>query len=186
MYLDEITFRYITDKERHSNWWSFKGSWRYSNFLPNLSFTTEYTYTAPMVYKHFIPTTTYETSSYNMGHYLRDNSQELFVMLDWKPLPRLRAKVHYIFANKGDDYVDDRINRNPNTGLVVVHGLPFQNNIIWSKQEIGFGIQYELVNGVNLGFEYAYMDFKDDSLAYTAPYFLNSKHNVSFKLNVGF
>ncbi|MFT4524146.1 MAG: opacity protein-like surface antigen [Bacteroidia bacterium] len=186
MYLDEITLRYITDKERHSNWWSFKGSWRYSNFLPNLSFTAEYTYTAPMVYKHFVPTTTYETSSYNMGHYLRDNSQELFVMLDWKPLPRFRAKVHYIFANKGDDYVDDRITRNPNTGLVVVHGLPFQDNIIWSKQEIGFGVQYELVNGLNLGIDYAYMDFKDDSLTYTAPYFLNSKHNVSFKLNVGF
>jgi opacity protein-like surface antigen len=106
--------------------------------------------------------------------------------LDWKPLPRLRAKLHYIWANKGDDYVDERITINPNTGLVNVRGLPFQDNIIWSKREIGFGLQYELVNGVNLGLDYAYMDFKDDSLAYTAPYFLNSKHNVSFKLNVGF
>ena len=186
MYLDEITFRYLTDKERHSNWWSFKGSWRYSNFLPNLSFTAEYTYTAPMVYKHFVPTTTYETSGYNMGHYLRDNSQELFVMLDWKPLPRLRAKLHYIWANKGDDYVDDRVTINPNTGLVVVHGLPFQDNIIWSKQEIGFGIQYEIVNGVHTAIEYAYSDIKDDSLIYTAPYFMGINHTVSFKLNVGF
>ena len=186
MYLDEITFRYMTDPERHSNWWSYKGSWRYSNFLPNFSFTAEYTYTAPMVYKHYIPTTTYATSEYNLGHYLRDNSQEIFVMLDWKPLPRLQVKVHYIYASKGNDYVDDRLTINPNTGLVVVHGLPFQESILWSKHEAGLGVQYEVVNGVHVGLKYWYVDLKDVTGIYTAEYFFNSAHNTSLKVNVGF
>jgi len=186
MYLDEITFRYITDPDRHSNWWSFKGSWRYSNFVPNLSFTAEYTYTAPMVYKHFIPTTTYETSSYNLGHYLRDNSQEIFVMFDWKPIARLRAKLHYIYASRGNDYVDDRVTINPNTGLVVVHGLPFQESVLWSNHEVGVGLQYELVNGVHLALNYWYADLEDVTGNYTAEYFQNSAHNASLKVNVGF
>jgi hypothetical protein len=186
MYLDEITLRYITDRERHSNWWSFKGSWRYSNFVPNLSFTAEYTYTAPMVYKHFIPTTTYENNSYNMGHYLRDNSQEVFVMFDWKPLPRLRAKLHYTFASRGNDYVDDRVAINPNTGLVVVHGLPFQETVLWSNHEVGIGVQYELINGVHFALEYWYADIMDVTGQYTADYFKNAAHNASLKVNVGF
>jgi hypothetical protein len=53
MFVDEISFARMTDKELHSNWWSFKGSWRFSDFVPNFFFTAEYTYTAPMVYKHF-------------------------------------------------------------------------------------------------------------------------------------
>ena len=186
MYIDELTLRYITDKERHSNWWSLKGSWRYSNFVPNLSFTAEYTYTAPMVYKHFIPTTTYENAGYNMGHYLRDNSQEIYVMLEWKPLPRLSARLHYIFANKGDDYVDDRVTINPNTGLVVVHGLPFQENIIWSKHESGITVRYEIVNGVHVAVAYSYLNIRDEAGVYTAPYFNNAPHNASLKVNVGF
>jgi len=186
MYIDEITLSYIADPARHSNWWSFKGSWRYSNFVPNLSFTAEYTYTAPMVYKHFVPTTTYENAGYNMGHYLRDNSQELFVMLDWKPLPRLRAELHYIFANKGDDYIDDRVTTNPNTGLAIVHGLPFQNSILWSKHEVGLRVSYEIVNGVHVALKYWYADIKDVNEDFTAPYFLNSAHNASLKVNVGF
>lgn len=186
MYVDELTIRYITDKERHSNWWSFKGSWRYSNFVPNLSFTAEYTYTAPMVYKHFIPTTTYAHAGYNMGHYLRDNAQELFVMLDWKPIARLRAKLHYIFANKGDDYVDDRVTINPNTGLVVVHGLPFQDNVIWSRHEVGVAAEYEVVNGVHTALSYTYAKITDQTGIYTAPYFKNAPHSVSLKVNFGF
>lgn len=185
MLIDEINFSNITNKEKHSNWWSFKGSWRYSDFVPNFFFTAEYTYTAPMVYKHFIPTTTYETTNFNMGHYLRDNAQEVFVMLEWRPLPRLRTYIDYTFANKGEDNPDDRETINPATGVSVSLGRSFQDDIIWSKHEIGTGISYEIVNGVSTSLRYWYMRLEDDLGTYTAPYFLNSEHNVSFSLKVG-
>lgn len=186
MYIDELSMKNMADKQRHTNWWSMKGSWRYSNFVPNLSFTAEYTYTAPMVYKHFIPTTTYENGGYGMGHYLRDNAQELFVMFDWKPLPRLRAKLHYIWATKGDDYVDERVTRDPVTGIFAIQGLDFQDNILWNKHEIGVGVSYEIVNGVHVALDYAYINLTETTNIYTAPYFRNAPHNASLKVNVGF
>lgn len=184
-FIDEISFSSITNKKLHSNWWSFKGSWRYSDFVPNFFFTAEYTYTAPMVYKHFIPTTTYETTNFNMGHYLRDNSQELFLMLEWRPLPRLRTYVDYVFANKGEDNPDDRETINPATGKPVSLGRPFQETIIWSKHEVGGGVSYELVNGVSTSLRYWFTELNDPTGTYTSAYFLNSRHNVSFSLNIG-
>lgn len=185
MFLDEMNFSNITNKALHSNWWSFKGSWRFSNFVPNFFFTAEYTYTAPMVYKHFIPTTTYETTQFNLGHYLRDNSQEIFVMLEWRPLPRLRTYINYTFANKGEDNPDDRVTLNPNTGRPVSLGRSFQETVIYEKHEIGLGVNYEIVNGVSASIKYWYVTLDDATGIYTPAYFLNSPHNASFSLKVG-
>ncbi len=185
MFVDEISFARMTDKDLHSNWWSFKGSWRFSDFVPNFFFTAEYTYTAPMVYKHFIPTTTYETTGFNLGHYLRDNSQEVFVMLEWRPLPRLRTYIDYVFANKGEDNPDDRVTINPNTGQSVSLGRSFQEMVIYEKHEVGIGVNYEIVNGVSTSFRYWYLKLDDVTGVYTPAYFLNSQHNVSFGLNIG-
>lgn len=185
MFLDEINFSNIRKKDLHSNWWSFKGSWRFSDFVPNFFFTAEYTYTAPMVYKHFIPTTTYETTQFNLGHYLRDNSQEIFVMLEWRPLPRLRTYINYTFANKGEDNLDDRVTRNPVTGASVSLGRPFQEMVIYEKHEVGFGVNYEIVNGISASIKYWYVKLDDVTGVYTPAYFLNSPHNTSFGLTVG-
>jgi hypothetical protein len=185
MFIDEINFSNISKPDRQSNWWSFKGSWRYSDFAPNFFFTAEYTYTAPMVYKHFNPTTTYENTGFNMGYYLRDNSQEISVMLEWRPLPRLRTYINYAFANKGEDNPDDRVTKNPNTGLVVSLGRPFQEDVIWERHELGSGLEYQIVNGVNVALTYRFAKVSDSTMLYTAPYFQNSMHNVSFRLNIG-
>ena len=91
-----------------------------------------------------------------------------------------------ISATKGNDYVDDRTIRNPNTGDLFIRGLPFQEDIIWSNHTIGAGVRYEIVNGVHTSLNYQYMDIKDDARIYTSEYFLDSRHNLSFSLNVGF
>ena len=185
MFVDELSFARITDKDRHSNWWSLKGSWRYSNFLPNFFFTAEYTYTAPMVYKHFIPTTTYENAGYNMGHYLRDNSQEIYLVLEWRPIARLRVALDYTFASKGEDNPDDRLTQNPVTGVSVSLGRSFQDNVIWSKHQVGCSVNYEIINGVSTSLEYVYANLRDDTMIYTSPYFTNAPHNISMSLKIG-
>lgn len=185
-FVDELSLRRMLDKEKHTNWWSLKASARVTDLIPNFTLTAEYTRTNPMVYKHFNASTTYETTGYNMGHYLRDNAQEVFAQLDWRPLRGLNAYVNYTWATKGNDYVDDRTIRNPNTGDLFIRGLPFQEDVIWSNHTIGAGVKYEIVNGVHTSLNYQYMDIRDDSRTYTAAYFLDSRHNLSFSLNVGF
>jgi len=186
MFIDELAFSRMFDRNAHTNWWSVKASARVTDLVPNFTLTAEYTRTNPMVYKHYNPTTTYETSGYNLGHYLRDNAQEFFVQLDWRPLRGLNAYLNYTFASKGNDYVDDRNSINPATGDKFVRGLPFQKELVWRSNTVGVGLKYELVNGLHTGLQYMYSRIEDPFEYYTPDYFRNSAHNLSVSLNIGF
>lgn len=185
-FVDELSFRRMFDRDAHTNWWSLKASARVTDLIPNFTFTAEYTRTNPMVYKHYNPTTTYETTGYNLGHYLRDNAQEVFGQVNWRPVRGLNAFVNYVFASKGNDYVDDRNAINPVTGDKFARGLPFQDEIIWRQHSVGVGVRYEITNGVHTSLRYNYLHIEDPYEYYTPDYFRNSAHNLSFSLNVGF
>lgn len=75
--------------------WSFKFGGRVSNIIKNVSFTAGYTRNHVFAYKHFNPETTFENTKYNMGNYLRDNAQELFLQLTYKPI----AKLFRVFSS---------------------------------------------------------------------------------------
>ncbi len=105
VYIDEINISNMWNPQKESNFISFKGGFSYSGFpLQNLCLIAEYTRTNPMTYQHFIPTTTYMSDGYNMGNYLRDNSQEYFFALKYKLIRGLNATLSYDFAEKGPEY----------------------------------------------------------------------------------
>ena len=45
-----------------------------------------------------------EDLKYNLGHYLGDNADELYVALTYKPIRSLTLKLHYVMANKYNEY----------------------------------------------------------------------------------
>jgi hypothetical protein len=80
----------IRDDDR-TNFTSTKGGFRLSNWpLNNVAMTAEYTFTFPKTYQHRTPVTTYETNNFNLGHYLRDNSRELYLGLQLSQLKGYR------------------------------------------------------------------------------------------------
>lgn len=184
-YVDELSFRRMLDSKQHTNWWSIKGGWRWTNFVPNVSFTAEYTRNNPMVYKHYIPTTTYESTGFNMGHYLRDNSQEIYLSVDWKPIRRFKASINYLLASKGPDYVDNRVEKD-STGTLLIRGLPFQSKTIWRYNSYGINLQYQWIHDLWVEAGYKYLDVRDDNMVYTPAYYRNSTHNFKFGLRLGF
>ena len=183
-FIDEINFSNFKDTAKQTNWISGKAGMRISNFpVKNLMFTVEYTRTNPMVYKHYIETTNFESNQYNMGNYLRDNARELYIALGCKPIRGLHFNLAYIYAEKGPDYVDDRLPGHDELGL------PFMAKVIWTREAIEFTTSYQLMNDGYIFLEYSYSNIsgaQNELDLYTPKYLQGQTNTISLGVNFGF
>jgi len=179
IFVDEISISRMWTDSSHSNFISGKGGLAISNLIPNVTLTGEYTRTNPLVYKHFIPTTTFESGYYNLGHYLRDNSQEVFAGITFKPISRMRIELSYTKAEKGTDYTYTGIGAN---GL----GLPFIDTVKWSNETYSAKISYELINDGFLFVEYLQSNISGNVAYYTPAFLRGRMKTFSFGINYGF
>lgn len=151
VFIDEIALGRINDDTLHSNFISAKFGGALSHpIIPNTTFISEYTRTNPIVYKHFVSTTTFESNEFNLGHYLRDNAEEIYLAIRCRPYPKLYLNASYTLARKGEDYEYTGTNY---SGL----GLPFIDATKWKNNTMSFSAKYELVNdgyifaGIDMG-----------------------------------
>ncbi len=137
-FVDEFSISRVTNSNEH-NFLSYKGGFRLSNWpLKDFSLTTEFTYTLPMTYQHRISTTTFESNLYNLGHYMRDNSMDIFFALTYKPIRGLRVDLSYAFAKHGNNYVYGVYEPGDQA--------PMLKDITWQKSVIGLKGKYEFIN----------------------------------------
>lgn len=181
VFIDELYLSNMFDKEKQSNWLSIKGGFRVSNLgIPNLSLTAEYTRTNPITYKHFIPTTSFETNHFNLGHYLRDNSQEMYISAGYKPIRGLKVELSYTLAQIGEDY--------PRTGAMgeKVKGLPFIEEVKGEAGILSAVVRYEFINNgfVFLGFTNS--DYSGDFNNKIPEFLRDQKQTINTGFNIGF
>ncbi|MGE5679630.1 MAG: hypothetical protein ACM34K_02000 [Bacillota bacterium] len=105
--IDELTLSGLFDpkKQRTQIGFTLGGSLIDPSFLNlslNLSLTLEYTKIYPFVYKHYIPTLTYATSGYTMGHWMGDNADLIYGALNYRFLRGLQASVWGEYVRKGE------------------------------------------------------------------------------------
>ena len=186
VYVDEISFRNMRDKERHSNWFSLKAGGRVSNILPNVTLTAEYTRNNPMVYKHFLQTTDFTNAGYNMGHYLRDNAQEAVIAIDYKPLYWLTMQAMYRFAEKGADIKDDRVTRDPETGILNVLGVDYLANTQWIQSTYSFQAVAQPIYRLRFSARVDKIQRPKENAAYQLPYFRGDNTTFTFGVHYGF
>ncbi|NTW31398.1 MAG: capsule assembly Wzi family protein [Bacteroidetes bacterium] len=180
LYVDEINIGNMRDKQKQSNFISFKCGFSVSDYpFRNFMIFSEYTRTNPITYKHFIPATTFESNLYTLGNYLKDNSDEWFFCLRYKPLRGLHVDVSYLFARKGPDYPYTGIG---SSGL----GMPFMDTVNWYKKDLSLQVSYEAFNDIFLFAAFSNSLIKDDLKFYTPVYFQGSTNTINFGINWGF
>jgi len=167
------------DEENHRNQLSFKGGARVSNLISNISLTAEYTRNNPWVYRHYISTTTFTSNMYNLGHYLRDNAEEYYFAIDYRPLRGLLLKLSYIQARKGEEHEFVR----PGSSTAT----PFMEETLWKKEALSFKAHYNMFNNFRLFAIYTYSEIQDKTENYFTPPFLDGIQNtISFGFNLSF
>ena len=192
LYIDELKVDRLTDPDHH-NFWSAKTGFKTSNLLvPNLSVNVEYSMAMPITYQHRVPTLTYESNYYNMGYYLRDNSQEIYVCLAYKPMRGLHLKASWLLAQHGPDY-EYEIH-----GDTDVTSHPFLEKVKWQNQTLSFKATYEFINNAYVFVEYINSDISGDIDIYppdivydyvdiyTPEFFQGQNDIISAGFNIGF
>jgi hypothetical protein len=182
-FVDEVAIKNLWNEKNQSNFFSGKlGAAITHPFIPNTTFIAEYTRTNPEVYKHFVNTTTFESNEFNLGHYLRDNAEEIFLGIRCRPIPRLYLNASLTSARAGENYA---YLGTGGSGK----GLPFLSQTKWKNEVISFKARFEVIND---GFVFGGIDYgkiSGDSVyvtAYTPALFRGKTTTFSAGINVGF
>jgi hypothetical protein len=188
VFVDDFSVKRISDKERH-NFVGTKAGFRLSDWpIKNISLTGEYTKTNPVVYKHRIETLTFESNKYNLGHYLRDNSQEIFLMMSYKPVRGINISISYLNAKHGNEY--------QYTNGLEAEYYPYMKDVTWKNEQYNIELNYELFSEAYLYIGYMHSQTQGfDVDGKTAQYYLNyftpeylqgKKNTFMVSLNIGF
>jgi len=176
LFIDELSVSRFTNKDEW-NFFSYKAGFRLTDLpFSNLSFTTEFTYTYPLTFQHNVPTTTFETASYNMGHYMRDNSREWYIALDYRPLRTLDINLFFIDAIRGPDYTEQGGSRIGNPPLA---------SIEWHNTTYGLKASYQIINDLYAWGSATYSNIRGDT-RWSPEYFYGQKSTLNLGATFGF
>ncbi len=181
LFIDEMKFSVFFDKERQRNELGFKLGTAVRNVAKsNIGLVAEYTRSNPYAYKHGLEATTFANNSYNLGHYLTDNADELYIEVNFKPLAKLRIEAFYLKQRKGpDDY-------GHLPGFGGFKGIPFMEEVRYSKTEFGGEVQYEIFNDMYVKAMLSISDMDDQTDSYS-PSFMEGKNTFAWiSFNWGF
>ncbi len=139
IFIDEISTNEFgnSEKERNQFGFSFGGS---VIDLPvnNLTVTAEYTKIYPFVYKHYIPTQTYTSSSYLLGHWMGQNADLIYCSLNYRIIRGLQFTAWAEYIRKGEDGKADDQYLQPQP--------PFLFGLDKKYTYAGFELRYEIIH----------------------------------------
>jgi len=178
VFFDDVSISRLR-QNGHMDYYSLNAGFRISNWMPNTFFTVEYFQSYPLVYKHNMPTTTYESNFYNLGHYLHDNSRGFFAELAFRPVRGLSLKASYAAAMHGRDH------EALGTDRVEVVEL-FLDSITWKRNQVSVDASWQILNDVFVFAGYSWQHHRGEIEKYTAPFYRGKTNTFSFGVNMGF
>ena len=168
VFIDDLGSKKFSDSATF-NCISWKAGFRVSNLMnQNLTFTAEYTRTTPHTYTDPVSTLTFESNRYNLGSYLRDNSQEVYVSLGYRPVRGLLFNLSWNWAEHG--------------GAADTKTL---KTIVWSYDAMKLDVTYEFINNAYVSLAYQYLNITGDPVL--SPLIFQGHHGIlSGGINIGF
>jgi hypothetical protein len=182
VFIDEMGISRMFSKTENTNEVSVKVGGNLTNWpVNNVQATVEYTRTNPFCYRHYVQACTYESNNYLLGHYLGDNSDEIYAALTVKPIRTLYLKAAFTKARKGQVYSTDWMNTPQR------RGLPFMDEERWKSQVIKFAATYQPINDLYINFGVESSDISGADVNLYTPKFLQGKTTTVYGgINIGF
>ena len=146
VFVDEFNVSRLKKSNPEHNFIGWKVGARVSNWpIEDLSVMAEFTRVILTTYNHPIELLKYTSNGYGLGHYLGDNSQELYIALRYKPVRSLNLELGYVGAVKYNQYYYDRHGE-------FNYAKSFDEKV-WRNDEVKLHAVYEVVNNA-----YAFVD----------------------------
>ena len=154
-YIDEFKLARLKRSNKENNPLSYLVGFQWSGWPVNgLSLKGEFMRSYIATYTHSIEVLNYTSNSYNMGHYMGDNAQSIYLGLSYRPTRSLRLTLDYTQDTKYRKY--DYVRKNIAGTRVenpIIAQKPFSEKI-WRNDELTFRAVYEVFNNC-----YAHVDF---------------------------
>lgn len=147
-FLDEFKLSRLKKSDPQKNPISYLVGFNWSGWpVKGLSLRGEFMRSYIACYTHSISVLDFTSNSYQMGHYMGDNAQSIFVQVAYRPVRGLRLTLDYTCDTKYNtyDYIRHDIG-------AIISQKPF-NEKIWQNDEINFRAIYEVFNNC-----YAHVD----------------------------
>ncbi|MBO4454746.1 MAG: hypothetical protein J5761_06805 [Paludibacteraceae bacterium] len=147
-FLDEFKLSRLKKSDPQKNPISYLVGFNWSGWpVKGLSLRGEFMRSYIACYTHSIQVLNFTSNSYQMGHYMGDNAQSIFVQVAYRPVRGLRLTLDYTCDTKYNtyDYIRHDIG-------AIISQKPF-NEKIWQNDEINFRAIYEVFNNC-----YAHVD----------------------------
>lgn len=189
-FVDEFSIARISEPER-TNFASYKGGAALTGWpLKDFFIATEFTRTTPITYKHRIPATTYESNRFNLGHYMKDNSEDFYVVMRYSPWKTLQLKASYLYAMHANEYAYDV------HGAVKVDQYPVLKDKTWTNTTLTLRAEMLPFTNIRIFAELAHSDIKgydvDGNSAeyyetlYTPKYLYGLSNTITVGFGMGF
>lgn len=165
-FLDEFKFARLKPSNPEKNPISYLVGFNWSGWpVKGLALRGEFTRSYIACYTHSIKVTDYTSNSYNMGHYMGDNAQSIFVQLSYRPTRSLRLTLDYTQDTKyrAYDYIRAYIAGQRSTTTPIIAQKPF-DEAIWRNDILSFRAVYEVFNNC-----YAHVDITYNNARAFAP-----------------
>jgi len=144
--------------------------------LKNVILEGEYTRTNPLTYQHIVTPIDYYSNGYCLGNYLRDNSEEIFFRLIFKPTARIILSGEYLFFRHGQDF--------QNIAALNNYTLPVLNNISSRVTTAGINLKYQLFNRFMIDGGFSFRNSGGD-VKYAPLIFHGITYSVYFGFQIG-
>lgn len=154
-YVDEFKLARLKRSNKENNPISYVVGFQWSGWPVNgLSLKGEFMRSYIATYTHSISVLDYTSNSYNMGHYMGDNAQSIYVGLSYRPTRSLHLTLDYTQDTKYRkyDYIRKYIAGTKVENPIIAQ-KPFSEKI-WRNDELRFRAVYEVFNNC-----YAHVDF---------------------------
>jgi len=136
LFIDEITFENIFDRDRSRNQLGFQiGTLLVNPLIDNLNLRAEYTRILPWVYSNYIPADTYENNGYTLGHWIGQNADDIYLEANYFPFRSLKLSAFYEKFRRGgkkDIYYQ-----------YVVPSQPFLYGPVRRENDFGLTVRFE-------------------------------------------
>jgi hypothetical protein len=175
LFIDELNTDKLFDPDKSHRQLAFTAGFHFYEIpTTNFDLTTEYTRANPYVYNHKFSATTFTNNGYDLGDWIGQNADDLYLELGYTPMHALRLSVFSEVYRKGakgsilDQYSEDQGKK------------PFLFDLQYEERSFGLIGRYQPVRDVFIDFRAKVRKIKD-----TPSPNLNQNNQVEFYVSAG-
>lgn len=178
LFIDELSFSNLLRGNSERNQFAYSIGLNSSKlFLNNLNYSIEYTRILPWVYSNWIPAQTYTNNRFPMGHYIGQNSDQIYFELNYGINYGLDVSLSGDYTRTGG-FSDISNQYNP-PGEEFLYGM--KRKIL----RLGGEVKFRYLENIYVNFEYDFYDVKEEDQNRTPVWQVGKNHFISLRIFYG-